>query len=92
MQQCRSAAGQVAPFAAAGMTWWIEALGWWRGGTRAAASRIEDGPSAAASGALPRSRGRGRRAPVEFDIRAGENIRRAAHHLRGHGPAALRPS
>ena len=45
-----AAAGQVAPFAAAGMTWWIEALGWWRGGTRAAVSRIEDGPPAAASG------------------------------------------
>jgi alkanesulfonate monooxygenase SsuD/methylene tetrahydromethanopterin reductase-like flavin-dependent oxidoreductase (luciferase family) len=46
-----SAAGQVAPFAAAGMTWWIEALGWWRGGTRAAAYRIQDGPPAAASAA-----------------------------------------
>jgi alkanesulfonate monooxygenase SsuD/methylene tetrahydromethanopterin reductase-like flavin-dependent oxidoreductase (luciferase family) len=46
-----SAAGQVAPFAAAGMTWWIEALGWWRGGTQAAYSRIADGPPAAASAA-----------------------------------------
>ena len=44
-----SAAGQVAPFTAAGMTWWIEALGWWRGGTPAAASRIEAGPPATAS-------------------------------------------
>jgi hypothetical protein len=46
-----SAAGQVAPFAAAGMTWWIEALGWWTGGTRAATARIKDGPPAAASAA-----------------------------------------
>jgi hypothetical protein len=44
-----SAAAQVAPFAAAGMTWWIEALGWWRGGIPAAASRIEDGPPAASA-------------------------------------------
>lgn len=43
-----SAAEQVAPFAAAGMTWWIEALGWWRGGTQAAAARITDGPPAEA--------------------------------------------
>jgi hypothetical protein len=28
------------------MTWWIEALGWWRGGTQTAASRIADGPPA----------------------------------------------
>jgi alkanesulfonate monooxygenase SsuD/methylene tetrahydromethanopterin reductase-like flavin-dependent oxidoreductase (luciferase family) len=39
-----SAAQQIAPYAAAGMTWWIEALGWWRGGRRAAMSRIAGGP------------------------------------------------
>jgi alkanesulfonate monooxygenase SsuD/methylene tetrahydromethanopterin reductase-like flavin-dependent oxidoreductase (luciferase family) len=35
---------QVAPYADAGMTWWIEALGWWRGGLEAAAARIAGGP------------------------------------------------
>jgi hypothetical protein len=34
----RSAARQIAPYAGAGMTWWIEALGWWRGGQPAAAA------------------------------------------------------
>ncbi len=48
-----SAADQVAPFAAAGMTWWIEALGWWRGGTQAAATRIADGPPAEAGDQSP---------------------------------------
>jgi alkanesulfonate monooxygenase SsuD/methylene tetrahydromethanopterin reductase-like flavin-dependent oxidoreductase (luciferase family) len=37
---------QLAPFAAAGMNWWIEALGWWRGGIQAGAARIADGPPA----------------------------------------------
>jgi alkanesulfonate monooxygenase SsuD/methylene tetrahydromethanopterin reductase-like flavin-dependent oxidoreductase (luciferase family) len=41
-----SAAQQIAPYAGAGMTWWIEALGWWRGGRSAATSRITDGPPA----------------------------------------------
>ena len=39
-----SAAEQVAPYVTAGLTWWIEALGWWRGGVGAAATRIADGP------------------------------------------------
>jgi alkanesulfonate monooxygenase SsuD/methylene tetrahydromethanopterin reductase-like flavin-dependent oxidoreductase (luciferase family) len=39
-----SAAEQVAPYAAAGLTWWIEALGWWRGGRAEAAARIAQGP------------------------------------------------
>ena len=42
----QSAARQVAAYAGAGMTWWIEALGWWRGDRRAAASRITGGPPA----------------------------------------------
>ncbi|WP_432824491.1 LLM class flavin-dependent oxidoreductase [Dactylosporangium sp. CA-092794] len=32
------------PYAAAGMTWWIEALGWWRGDLAAAAARVAAGP------------------------------------------------
>jgi hypothetical protein len=39
-----AAAQQVAPYLATGLTWWIEALGWWRGGVEAAAARIADGP------------------------------------------------
>jgi alkanesulfonate monooxygenase SsuD/methylene tetrahydromethanopterin reductase-like flavin-dependent oxidoreductase (luciferase family) len=39
-----TAAAQVAPYAAAGATWWIEAMGWWRGGQREAMARITDGP------------------------------------------------
>ena len=39
-----TAAAQIAPYAAAGATWWIEALGWWRGGHREALARITDGP------------------------------------------------
>jgi alkanesulfonate monooxygenase SsuD/methylene tetrahydromethanopterin reductase-like flavin-dependent oxidoreductase (luciferase family) len=34
----------VRPYAAAGLTWWVEALGWWRGDLRAAAARIAAGP------------------------------------------------
>lgn len=41
-----AAAPRVAPYAEAGMTWWIEALGWWRGDRRAAAARITAGPPA----------------------------------------------
>lgn len=34
----------VAPYAAAGLTWWVEALGWWRGDVAAARTRIRQGP------------------------------------------------
>lgn len=34
----------VEPYAAAGLTWWIEAMGWWRGGVAEAARRIAAGP------------------------------------------------
>lgn len=37
-----SAAEQIAPYT--GLTWWIEALGWWRGGLATATPRIEAGP------------------------------------------------
>ncbi len=37
-------AALLAPYTAAGMTWWIEALGWWRGGVSAALARIPLGP------------------------------------------------
>jgi len=40
----RSDAQVVAPYADAGMTWWIEALGWWRGGREAASARVAAGP------------------------------------------------
>ena len=39
-----TATQQVAPYLATGLTWWIEALGWWRGGLETAAARIADGP------------------------------------------------
>jgi alkanesulfonate monooxygenase SsuD/methylene tetrahydromethanopterin reductase-like flavin-dependent oxidoreductase (luciferase family) len=39
-----NAAGIIAPYAAAGLTWWIEAMGWWRGGVDAARDRILSGP------------------------------------------------
>jgi alkanesulfonate monooxygenase SsuD/methylene tetrahydromethanopterin reductase-like flavin-dependent oxidoreductase (luciferase family) len=39
-----TAAATVAPFADAGLTWWIEAMGWWRGGVAAARTRIAAGP------------------------------------------------
>jgi len=42
--QGSSAAQQIAPYAEAGLTWWIEAFGWWRGGLRTAYSRIAEGP------------------------------------------------
>jgi alkanesulfonate monooxygenase SsuD/methylene tetrahydromethanopterin reductase-like flavin-dependent oxidoreductase (luciferase family) len=35
---------QIAPYASAGITWWVEALGWWRGDRAAAAARILHGP------------------------------------------------
>jgi len=34
----------VAPYAAAGLTWWIEAFGWWRGDHAATRARIAAGP------------------------------------------------
>lgn len=34
----------VPPYAAAGLTWWIEACGWWRGGLAAARARVSAGP------------------------------------------------
>jgi alkanesulfonate monooxygenase SsuD/methylene tetrahydromethanopterin reductase-like flavin-dependent oxidoreductase (luciferase family) len=34
----------VAPYAAAGLTWWIEAFGWWRGDLTATRARITAGP------------------------------------------------
>jgi alkanesulfonate monooxygenase SsuD/methylene tetrahydromethanopterin reductase-like flavin-dependent oxidoreductase (luciferase family) len=40
-----TAARTVAPFADAGLTWWIEAMGWWRGGVAAARDRIAAGPA-----------------------------------------------
>jgi alkanesulfonate monooxygenase SsuD/methylene tetrahydromethanopterin reductase-like flavin-dependent oxidoreductase (luciferase family) len=36
--------GTVPPYAAAGLTWWIEACGWWRGGLAAARARVAAGP------------------------------------------------
>jgi hypothetical protein len=39
-----SASEQIAPYAAAGLTWWVEAMGWWRGGHAGAAARVADGP------------------------------------------------
>jgi len=27
-----------------GLTWWVEALGWWRGGVDSARQRIDAGP------------------------------------------------
>ncbi|WP_433220469.1 LLM class flavin-dependent oxidoreductase [Dactylosporangium sp. CS-047395] len=37
-------APRVTPYADAGATWWIEALGWWRGDLDAARTRVEAGP------------------------------------------------
>jgi alkanesulfonate monooxygenase SsuD/methylene tetrahydromethanopterin reductase-like flavin-dependent oxidoreductase (luciferase family) len=34
----------VGPYAAAGLTWWVEAFGWWRGGVPDARARIAAGP------------------------------------------------
>jgi alkanesulfonate monooxygenase SsuD/methylene tetrahydromethanopterin reductase-like flavin-dependent oxidoreductase (luciferase family) len=39
-------AAGLQPYAEAGMTWWIEALGWWRGDLAAAAARVAAGPPA----------------------------------------------
>jgi len=42
-----AAAATVAPYADAGLTWWIEAMGWWRGGVAAARERVAAGPHSA---------------------------------------------
>ncbi|WP_211255518.1 LLM class flavin-dependent oxidoreductase [Actinocatenispora sera] len=34
----------IAPYVRGGLTWWVEAMGWWRGGVREAWSRILAGP------------------------------------------------
>jgi alkanesulfonate monooxygenase SsuD/methylene tetrahydromethanopterin reductase-like flavin-dependent oxidoreductase (luciferase family) len=34
----------VSPYAEAGLTWWIEALGWWRGTPEDALARVRQGP------------------------------------------------
>jgi alkanesulfonate monooxygenase SsuD/methylene tetrahydromethanopterin reductase-like flavin-dependent oxidoreductase (luciferase family) len=39
-------ADRVSAYAGAGMTWWVEALGWWRGDLEAAHARIAAGPPA----------------------------------------------
>jgi alkanesulfonate monooxygenase SsuD/methylene tetrahydromethanopterin reductase-like flavin-dependent oxidoreductase (luciferase family) len=35
---------QIAPYVDAGLTWWIEALGWWRGTPQEAMNRVRQGP------------------------------------------------
>ncbi|WP_052423215.1 LLM class flavin-dependent oxidoreductase [Nonomuraea candida] len=40
----RAADGLVAEYAEAGMTWWVEAMGWWRGGAAEARTTIAAGP------------------------------------------------
>jgi alkanesulfonate monooxygenase SsuD/methylene tetrahydromethanopterin reductase-like flavin-dependent oxidoreductase (luciferase family) len=42
--EAAAAADQTAPYSAAGLTWWIEALGYWRGGVAFAGKRISHGP------------------------------------------------
>ena len=37
-------AAHVTPYVDAGLTWWIEAMGWWRGGPQEAMNRIRQGP------------------------------------------------
>ncbi len=45
------------PYGDAGLTWWVEKLGWWRGGREAAAVRVRRGPPRRASpGSTNRSR------------------------------------
>jgi alkanesulfonate monooxygenase SsuD/methylene tetrahydromethanopterin reductase-like flavin-dependent oxidoreductase (luciferase family) len=39
-------ARHVAPYLNAGLTWWIEALGWWRGAPADAMTRVRHGPPA----------------------------------------------
>ncbi|MCF6475081.1 LLM class flavin-dependent oxidoreductase [Nonomuraea sp. MG754425] len=40
----RAADGHIDAYAAAGMTWWVEAMGWWRGGIADARATIAAGP------------------------------------------------
>ncbi len=40
----RRGADTVAPYLPAGLTWWVEALGWWRGDIDAARRRVSAGP------------------------------------------------
>ncbi|MEV0620212.1 LLM class flavin-dependent oxidoreductase [Nonomuraea sp. NPDC050404] len=40
----RAADGLVDGYVAAGMTWWVEAMGWWRGGVRDARETVTAGP------------------------------------------------
>ena len=35
---------RIGEYAAVGLTWWVEALGWWRGGVDSARQRIDAGP------------------------------------------------
>jgi alkanesulfonate monooxygenase SsuD/methylene tetrahydromethanopterin reductase-like flavin-dependent oxidoreductase (luciferase family) len=37
-------AGYLTPYVRAGLTWWIEALGWWRGTPADALARVRQGP------------------------------------------------
>ena len=37
-------AAQVRPYREAGLTWWVEALGWWRGSPADALARVRQGP------------------------------------------------
>jgi alkanesulfonate monooxygenase SsuD/methylene tetrahydromethanopterin reductase-like flavin-dependent oxidoreductase (luciferase family) len=37
----------IAPYMEAGLTWWVEAVGWWRGGLAEARARIAAGPPVA---------------------------------------------
>jgi hypothetical protein len=37
-------ARHVAPYAQAGLTWWVEGLGWWRGTPADAMTRVRQGP------------------------------------------------
>ena len=43
-------ADRLSGYARAGMTWWVEALGWWRGDLRTARARIAAGPPVTAGG------------------------------------------
>jgi hypothetical protein len=40
-------AATVAPYVDSGLTWWVEAFGWWRGGVAGARARIAAGPPTA---------------------------------------------
>jgi hypothetical protein len=37
--------GRIGAYAEAGLTWWVEALGWWRGDVPGARARIDAGPT-----------------------------------------------